>query len=64
MREAGLDDEKRGTNEDANQDEEESLFLEEVIERSGERSGVFEGFGRIRGSLSSGQLLISPVICA
>lgn len=61
---AGLEDEKCGTNEDANQDEEESLLLEKVIEGSGERSGVLEGFGRIRGTLSTGHLLISPVICA
>lgn len=62
--EAGLEDEKCGANKDANQDEEESLFLEKVTERSRERSGVFEGFGRIWGTLSAGHLLISPVICA
>lgn len=58
-----MEDEKCGANENANENEEESLFFEKVSERSGERSVVLEGFGRIRDCLSGGQLLISPVIC-
>lgn len=45
--EGGLEDEEGGADENANEDEEEPLFFEEVVDGSGERSRVFESLGRV-----------------
>lgn len=47
--EGGLDDEECGADENADEDEEKPLFFQEVVEGSGERSGVLEGFGGVWG---------------
>jgi len=45
--ESGLDDEEGGADEDADEDEQEALLAEEVVDGSGERSGVLDGFGGV-----------------
>lgn len=45
--ERGLDDEKRGADENPDEDEEKTLLSEEVVDGSGERSGVLDGFGGV-----------------
>lgn len=47
--EGGLEDEECGADENADEDEEKPLFFQEVAEGSRERSGMLEGFGRVRG---------------
>lgn len=47
--ESGLEDEESGANENADEDEQEPLFFEDVVDGSGERSRVLESFGRVRG---------------
>lgn len=51
--ESGLDDEEGGADEDSDEDEEETLFTEEVVDGSGEGSGVFGGFGGVWWSFGS-----------
>jgi len=45
--ESGLDDEEGGADEDADEDEQEALLAEEVVDGSGEGSGVLDGFGGV-----------------
>lgn len=47
--ERGLEDEEGGADQDADQDEKQPLLLEEVVDGSGERSRVLQGFGGVRG---------------
>lgn len=58
-----LDDEECGTDENADEDEDESLFFDEVIDGTWERSGVFEAFGGVGGCLIYGDLFVSPMGC-
>ncbi|VFQ85853.1 unnamed protein product [Cuscuta campestris] len=63
MRKAGLDDEESGANKNAHKDEQEPLFSEEIVDGSGQRSRVFQGFGGVRRRALRG-FLISSVIHA
>ncbi|KAK4392211.1 hypothetical protein Sango_1998900 [Sesamum angolense] len=47
--EGGLDDEESGADQNADEDEEKALLLEDVSEGSGEGSGWFKGFGGVGG---------------
>ena len=61
--ESGLDDEEGGADEDADEDEQEALLAEEVVDGSGERSGVLDGFGGVGWALAAPQhLFLPPVI--
>jgi len=46
--ERGLDDEKGGADENPDEDEQKTLLSEEVVDGSGEGSGVLDGFGGVR----------------
>lgn len=56
--EGGLEDEEGGADENPDEDEEEALLLEDVVERSGERSRVLEGFGGVGRGLGEGHFLV------
>lgn len=57
--ERGLEDEEGRADEDADEDEEEALLPEEVVDGSGEGSGVLQGLGGVRGRLGGGDLLVA-----
>lgn len=59
--ERGLEDEEGGADEDADEDEEEALLPEEVVDGSGEGSGVLQGLGGVGGRFGGGDLLVAAV---
>ncbi|CAJ1968386.1 unnamed protein product [Sphenostylis stenocarpa] len=46
--ERGLDDKKSRADENPDEDEQKTLLSEEIVDGSGEGSGVFDGFGGVR----------------
>lgn len=62
--EGRLEDEECGANQDTHEDEQQPLLPEEVVDGSGEGSGVLEGFGRVRGRWGRWDLFVPSVIHA
>lgn len=60
----GLKDEEGGTNQNADKNKQKPLLSEEIVDGSGERSGVFESFWGIWRCRSRRNLFIPPVIDA